>query len=278
MPPALHLDDEQFVTSARPLEGRALVVHRHHLLVRISHWLNVPLLIGLILSGMSIYWASPIYEHAPDPQTGNADYLADAGTWVCGHIAWLCHDADPARWVYTHFSLGPSMLAVALRVHWFCAYSFMLNGLVFLAGLGIGGGWRSLLPRLSDACGGLQMVRYYVSAPFAILARCRRVHPSFETKYNPLQRLAYFAVAVAGFLAVASGWAIHKPAQLSWLTAIFGGFDIARVCHFWLMWFLVAFLMPHIVLVIADGWDTQRSMITGWSTRVPRSRMSEHGH
>jgi len=31
-----------------------LVVHKHHLLVRCSHWLNVPILLGLILSGLSI--------------------------------------------------------------------------------------------------------------------------------------------------------------------------------------------------------------------------------
>jgi len=274
----MQLTDGKIVTSARPLEDRALVVRRHHLLVRISHWLTIPLLIGLILSGLSIYWASPIYHHGPDPQSGNTDYLADAGTLLCAHMPWLCHDADPAHWVYNHFSLGPFMLAVALRVHWLCAYLFMLNGLVFLIGLGIGGGWRPLVPRLSDAGGGLQMARYYVGVPYAILARRRRVHPGFRTKYNPLQRLAYCSVVVAGFLAVATGWAIHKPAQLSWLTAIFGGFDKARVWHFWLMWFFVAFAGPHIVLVFADGWDTLRSMITGWSTRVTRPKAYEHEH
>jgi thiosulfate reductase cytochrome b subunit len=278
VPRVIQVNEEQMVTSARPIEERALVVRRHHLLVRISHWFTIPLLIGLILSGMSIYFASPIYKHAPDPQSGNTDYLVDAGTLVCAHIAWLCRDADQAHWVYNHFSLGPFMLAVALRIHWLCAYLFMLNGLAFLVGLGIGGGWRSLLPRLSDARGGLQMARYYVGVPYAILARRPHVHPSFRTKYNPLQRLAYFAVVSAGILAVITGWAIHKPAQFSRLTAIFGGFDKARVWHFWLMWFFVAFLMPHVVLVIADGWDTLRSMITGWSARVSPSKVYENEH
>jgi thiosulfate reductase cytochrome b subunit len=262
------LDQERIASTARALQARALVVRRHHLLVRMSHWCTIPLIIGLILSGMSIYWASPVYQHQPDPQSGNTDYVADAGTWMSAHIPWQRQPADPGHWVYNHFSLGPFMLAFALRFHWLCAYSLMLNGLVYLVGLGVGGGWRSLLPRLSDARGGLQMARYYLGVPYAILARRPHVHPSFRTKYNPLQRLAYCAVAVAGFLAVTSGWAIHKPAQLSWLTAIFGGFDDARVWHFWLMWFFIAFVVPHIVLVIADGWDTLRSMITGWSARV----------
>jgi hypothetical protein len=58
-----------------------LVVRKHHFLVRWSHWLNVPVflgfILGLILSGISIYWASPIYQHKPDPNRGNTDVAAD---------------------------------------------------------------------------------------------------------------------------------------------------------------------------------------------------------
>jgi thiosulfate reductase cytochrome b subunit len=266
---------ETMTTGARASKPRALVVRRHHLLVRISHWLTIPLLLGLILSGISIYWASPIYQHDPNPTTGSFDYFADAGIWICAHVPWLHHYADPANWVYNHGSLGPYMLAFALRFHWLCAYLFMLNGLVYFVGLCIGGGWRSLLPRLTDIGDVLQMARYYLSLPYVILARSRQIHPSFWTKYNPLQRLAYFSVAIGGFLAVATGWAIHKPAQLSWLTAMFGGFDNARVWHFWLMVFFVMFMIPHVVLVIADGWDTLRSMITGWATKFRRPEVSD---
>ena len=94
------------------------VIRRHHLLVRCSHWLNVPLLLGLILSGVSIYWASPIYQHKSDPLTGNVDPLADFGVWICAHVPGLHHYSSPPDWVYNHISLGPSMLAVALRLHW----------------------------------------------------------------------------------------------------------------------------------------------------------------
>jgi thiosulfate reductase cytochrome b subunit len=263
-------------SGARASQPRALVVRRHHPLVRITHWLNIPLLLGLILSGLSIYWASPIYQHPPSAATGNFDYFADAGMWMCAHIPWLHQYADPANWVYNHVSLGPYLLDFALRFHWLCAYLFMLNGLVYLAGLCLGGGWRSLLPRMSDARGVLQMTGYYLTLPFIILVRRQLTHPSFWTKYNPLQRLAYFYVTLAGFLAVATGWAIHKPAQLSWLTAIFGGFDNARVWHFWLMVFFMTFVIPHVVLVITDGWDTLLSMITGWSKKLKRADVPNH--
>ena len=248
-----------------------LVVKRHHFVVRWSHWLNVPLLLGLILSGISIYWASPIYQHKPDPTTGNFDVAADIGIWICAHVPGQHHYASPPDWIYNHMSLGPGMLAVALRLHWFCAYLFMLNGTVYVAGLLIGGGWRSLLPRKTDLVDALRMFRYYVGFPLAKLTRRQWLHPSFDTKYNALQRVAYVSVPVAGFLSVATGWAIHKPMQLHWLTAFFGGFDAARVWHFWLMWLFIAFVVPHVILVFADGWDTLRSMITGWSTKADRS-------
>jgi thiosulfate reductase cytochrome b subunit len=168
-------------------------------------------------------------------------------------------------------SLGPGMIAVALRLHWLCAYLFMLNGLVYVAGLVAGGGWRSLLPRHTDLRDAVKMFSYYTRLPFAWLTRRTSLHPRFNTKYNALQRIAYFSIPVAGFLSVATGWAIHKPMQLYWLAAIFGGYDKARIWHFWLMWLFVLFVIPHAVLVLADGWDTLRSMIVGWSVRIKNS-------
>ena len=259
------LDDAAARTTAPPPPVR--VARKHHLLVRVSHWLNVLLLTGFIASGVSIYWASPVYQHDPDPQSGNFDYFADAGIWICAHVPGQHHYPRPPDWIYNHISLGPYMLAPAMRLHWCCVYLFMLNGLVYLAGLLLGGEWRSLLPRVSDVGGSLNMAGYYLGAPFAILGRRHRVHPRFNTKYDPLQRVAYFSVPVAGFLSVLTGWAIHKPMQLSWLAALFGGFGRARVWHFWLMCTFVLFVVPHVVLVFADGWDTLRSMVTGWSTR-----------
>ncbi|HYT31492.1 MAG TPA: cytochrome b/b6 domain-containing protein [Thermoanaerobaculia bacterium] len=82
------------------------------------------------------------------------------------------------------------------------------------------------------------------------------------------ERVAYFSIPIAGFRSILTGWAIHKPMQLSWLAALFGGFGKARLWHFWLMCTVVLFGVPHVVLVFADGWDTLRSMITGWSTRL----------
>jgi thiosulfate reductase cytochrome b subunit len=203
--------------------------------------------------------------------TGNVDPLADLGVWICAHVPGLHQYSSPPDWVYNHISLGPGALAESLRLHWLFAYLFMLNGLVFVIGSAMGGGWRSLLLRWTDLRDALMMSRYYLRVPVAKLTRRSLPHPRFSTKYNALQRVAYFSVPVAGLLSVFTGWTIHKPMQLHWLTAIFGGYDKARIWHFWLMCFFISFVVPHVALVLADGWDTLRSMIVGWSMKAGRS-------
>jgi thiosulfate reductase cytochrome b subunit len=46
--------------------------------------------------------------------------------------------------------------------------------------------------------------------------------------------------------------------QFHSLAAMFGGFDAARVWHFWLMWLFILFVVPHVILVLTDGWDNYR--------------------
>ncbi len=256
-------------SSALPTAPRVRIETRHRALVRLTHWLNVPLLAGLIVSGLAIYWAAPVYHHAPDTTTGNTDYVGDIGIWITSHVPGLQDYPRPQTWVYDHFSIGPWQLAVALRLHWFFAYLFVANGVLYLFGLFAGGGYRALLPRRSDLRDAFRMARYYVGWIPAKLLRGSWPHPAVTTKYNALQRASYFAMPACGSLAVLSGWAMHKPVQLPWLERLFVNYDGARIVHFWLMVIFAAFVVPHVVLVVADGWDTLRSMVTGWSRRIP---------
>ena len=245
---------------------------KHHALVRVSHWVNVPLLFGLIASGLAIYWAAPVFTHARDPVTGSRDYLADAGNAIAGAL----HDrgGDPRNWIYDHLSLGPRQLATALRLHWVLAYLFMANGTLYLVGLIAGGGWRPLLPRPADVSGARAMIRFYLGVIPMTLLRRPWPHPAVRSKYNALQRAAYFSMPLAGVLVVLSGWAMHKPAQLGWLERLFVSYDGARIVHFGGMLVLGSFVIPHVILVAADGWDTFRSMVVGWSARV---KVGPHG-
>ena len=249
--------------------GTRAVVRKHHALVRLSHWLNVPLLLGLIASGLSIYWASPVFTHARDPLTMSRDYVADVGLWISRLVR---YGGDARAWVYDHLGLGTRQLAISLRLHWALAYFFMANGLLYVIGLVAGGGWRALLPRGADARESLAMIRFYLGVvPMAILRR-PWPHPAVRSKYNALQRAAYFTIPLLGALAVLSGWAMHKPVQLPWLERAFVSYDGARIVHFVCMLGLAAFVVPHVILAIADGWDTLRSMVVGWSARLPENR------
>ena len=53
---------------------------------------------------------------------------------------------------------------------------------------------------------------------------------------------------VAGVVIVASGLAIWKPVQLKALTALLGGYEAARLVHFFAMAAIVAFAIVHIVM------------------------------
>jgi thiosulfate reductase cytochrome b subunit len=242
------------------------VVRKHHPLVRLTHWVNVPLLIGLTASGLSIYWAAPVFQHPQNPVTLSRDYVADLGVALSRVLPE--RGADPRNWIYDHFGLGGRALATGLRLHWALAYFFMLNGALYLVGLLAGGGWRALLPRRSDLAEGARMIRFYLGVIPMRLLRRPWPHPPVTSKYNALQRAAYFAMPILGLLVTLSGWAMHKPVQLGWLERMFVSYDGARVVHFACMVALAGFIVPHVALVIADGWDTFRSMVVGWSARV----------
>ena len=174
---------------ARPVAVRRVVV-KHHALVRLAHWLNVPILFALIATGLSIYWASPVFEHAPNTATGSRDFLADAGFWVARHFPGLAGNGtgNAGTWLYDRFGIGVYRLAQALRLHWFFAYLFMATGVLYAIGLIAGGGYKALLPRTSDARDALAMIRYYVGLVPAKLLRRPWPHPPMRSKYNALQR------------------------------------------------------------------------------------------
>ncbi len=247
------------------------VATRHHALVRLSHWFHVPLLVGLIVTGLAIYWAAPVFRHAPTPGNPRGDYLVDAGRALAplfgGAPVRSSGPVDTRFWLYERLSLGPSHLAVALRLHWLLAYLYMLCGALYVAGL-IRGGWRALLPRASDPADAVAMIRFYLGVIPHALAKKPWPHPPVAGKYNALQRGAYFTMPIVGVIVVLSGWAMHHPVTLPWLERLFVNYDGARIVHFACMAILGLFMVPHVLLVVADGWDTFRSMVTGWSLRL----------
>ena len=68
---------------------------------------------------------------------------------------------------------------------------------------------------------------------------------------------------LVGIAAVATGFAIWKPVELSPLTNLLGGYVWARYWHFWAMLLLVILAVGHIFMVFSVDPYSIPSMITG---------------
>lgn len=88
--------------------------------------------------------------------------------------------------------------------------------------------------------------------------------PPITEAYNPLQKLAYTSAIGLGVLSVLTGLAVWKPIQFSWLASMMGGFHLARLWHFAVMWAIIAFVFGHLVMVVLHGWTNFISLWTGW--------------
>ena len=82
------------------------------------------------------------------------------------------------------------------------------------------------------------------------------------TKYNYVQKLLYAGIIVVGVLIVLSGLSIWKPVQFQYLTALFGGYEVARYVHFFCMAAICAFLVVHVALAVLVP-KSLRAMIIG---------------
>jgi thiosulfate reductase cytochrome b subunit len=147
-------------------------------------------------------------------------------------------------------------LAGALQWHFAAMWLLALNGLAYLAyGILSGHFRRKLLPIAPRAV--LQDVRDAL--------RGRLAHDDLAV-YNAAQRAAYIALLVALAVLVLSGLAIWKPVQLQELAALMGGYEGARLVHFFAMAIMVAIVVVHVVMVILVP-RTFPTMFTGHARR-----------
>ena len=158
-------------------------------------------------------------------------------------------------WLYVRLGI-PQRLAEGMALHFFFMWLFVANGVAYVMYLAFTGEWRKVLPDRH-------------SLRDAILVTLHDLHLRRDAPpqglYNGAQRIAYTAVIAMAMGSALTGLAIYKPAQLSWLTGLLGGYPMARREHFWLMIGFVSFFAIHIAQVIRAGWDNFRSMVAGYS-------------
>ena len=166
---------------------------------------------------------------------------------------WQIYNASPLF----GFSFSPSItlggwLAGALLWHFAAMWLLMVNGLLYLTfGLATGRFRRKLLPITPSG----------VIADTKAALTLKLSHDDLS-KYNNVQKLLYAGIIVVGIVIVLSGLSIWKPVQLQYLTALFGGYDIARYVHFVCMALICAFLVVHVALALLVP-KSLRAMITG---------------
>lgn len=167
---------------------------------------------------------------------------------------WQIYNASPlfGFLTFSHTITLGGWLAGALQWHFAAMWLLVVNGLVYLTlGFATGRFRKKLLP--VSAGGVLDDTRAALTGTLS--------HEDLST-YNQVQKLLYIGIIVVGVLIVLSGLSIWKPVQLQYLTALFGGYDIARYVHFFCMAAIAGFLVIHVALALLVP-KSLRAMIIG---------------
>jgi thiosulfate reductase cytochrome b subunit len=260
-----------------------LLVTRHALITRLTHWINLICVTILLMSGLQIFNAHPaLYLGQAGADSSKAIFeigakeQADAPPAGFVRIGQTAFDSTGFLGVsrnlsgelsergFPRWATLPSWrdLALGRRWHFFFAWAFAANLLIYLvASLVSGHFWRDLLLKRSEL------------RPRALLAdlgdhlRLKFPRGKAALRYNPLQKLTYlFVIAVLLPAMVLTGLAMSPgmDAIFPWLVAIFGGRQSARTVHFVSASLIVLFVLVHVVMVVLAGpLNELRSMITG---------------
>lgn len=213
---------------------------KHSLAIRWFHWVNFPVLFTMIWSGLLIYWANDVYT-----------------VTLFGHTFFKFFP----DWFYVKRELGPvnfeiaSRLATGMAWHFFFMWIFAFNGLLYLLFLIFSGEWRNLLPKRGSFGHALHTVLHDLHL---------RKDPPPGRDYNGAQRITYTLVVVMGLGSLGTGLEMYKPTTFRWIGSIFGGYELSRFFHFWLMILFCLFFLVHVAQVVRAGWNNFRSMVTGY--------------
>jgi Ni/Fe-hydrogenase b-type cytochrome subunit len=205
-------------------------VYEHPWIVRFCHWVNSVALFVMVGSGLQIFRAFPSFgDKIPEQDLLNWPKAFAIGGWLGGALQWHL----TFMWIY------------------------ITTGALYLGYQVFSGNYRQVLFVPSDVGGVWPMARhYFFFGP----------KPPAIAVYNPLQKLAYTSAIALGILSTLTGIAIWKPVQFSWLAWLMGGFQLARLWHFIVMWAIIIFVLGHLVMVVIHGWSNFISMLTGWKS------------
>lgn len=148
-------------------------------------------------------------------------------------------------------------LGGGLLWHFAAMWILLVNALVYL---------------LVNIASGRMLAKFFPLSPLQLFHDVRdalllKLNHNDLTHYNAVQKAAYLSVMAAIFIAILSGLAIWKSVQLPLLSELMGGYDYARVVHFFAMAFIVAFICIHIAMVALVP-QTLKTMLFGFRTKL----------
>lgn len=257
--------------------GHKAVIHRHSGVVRITHWINLVCIVLLLMSGAQIFNAHPMLYWGQKGDEADRPFVSlGVDDWRKPHprgitrIGPIAFDTTGVLGLsggeirgYPRWLTLPAMrdLATGRRWHFFMAWIFVTNGLVYLLCGALGGHFRRDLAPTREQLRPSHIWR-------DVLDHLQLKQPVGEAAkhYNVLQKFAYLGVIACMSLMALTGLTMSPgvDALAPMLLTVFGGRQSARTIHWICANLIILFVLVHVTEVfIAGAANEIGSMITG---------------
>jgi thiosulfate reductase cytochrome b subunit len=269
------------ITSSGAQKPAKVLIYRHSVVTRATHWINVVAISFLLLSGLQIFNAHPalywgqkstfanpwVWIDATERKDGSYQGFTKIGSARFDTTGVLGFSGKPGAEEVRGFPAWATIptyrdLASGRRWHFFFAWLFVINGLTYLGTSFLSRHiQRDLWPTKAD----VQPRRLL----HEIVTHAQLKFPKGEDarRYNVLQKGAYLAVVLILLPAMVLTGLSMSPgfdAIAPFLLDVFGGRQSARTIHFLSASLIVIFIVVHLLMVLVSGvWNNLRSMITG---------------
>jgi thiosulfate reductase cytochrome b subunit len=241
---------DAYAPSSAPLVSAGTTAPRHSALVRVTHWVFSLCFFALLVTGTEIVVSHPRF------------YWGETGNVLTTPLFKLPIPSSRALVPTGYGYVMPDQNGWSRALHFQSAWIAVLIGLLYgIVGLVTGHFRENLLPRKGELSwrGFSTAIRHHLLF--------KRPEEDAVGSYNLPQRLTYlFVIFVLFPLVVWTGLAM-SPAFVSAFPStvtLLGGRQTARTLHFFISVALLAFLLVHVGMVFASGFNSRmRAMITG---------------
>ena len=217
---------------------------RHLATVRISHWLMVASVLGLLFSGVGILISHPRLYWGETGAIGTPSLIDLPLPMIIGPSVWN------------------------RPIHFLFAWFLVFAGVMYLfAGVVTRHFRKDLLPKTRD------LNWKNISSVISAHLRWKKTEADESWTYNVVQRLTYLGVVFVifpGIIWTGLAMSFAVTSVFPFLATLLGGHQSARTLHFAFVSLLVLFLIVHLAMLCLVGFRSHvQAMITG---KIPRER------